>query len=258
MPITGNQLQAGDILFKRADDSWISKQIKKAQKGIHDRLIRSTGPHPMGGTDAAGVTHVAMAAGPDDVLEFDEGGEGTAKLIFLRGYGFVRGDMARPSRKGNVYNVIRCTAPTLAAAAADKAELIWDMTHQGNAIKASYGIGKLVRQGLGSKVGVSDQGASMTLNAFEAKLDQWLRNGVAAQSSIFKRKPNLKFICSEFVTYCYLWASSDIQYGGKLQDIFGVDYLLGTDKARVSPVELYTRLETVGKSTFQFRGTLYT
>ena len=257
MPITGKQLQAGDILFKRADESWVSQKIRRAQKGIHDKLIQSTGPHPMGGTYATGVTHVAMAAGSDDVLEFDEGGEGTAKLVFLRGYGFVRGGMAIPSRKGYAYDVIRCTAPALAAAAVDKAELVWDLTHQGGAVKASYGIGKLVRQALAAKVGVSDKGPSMTLNAFEAKLDEWLRNGMAAKSSLFKRKPNLKFICSEFVTYCYLWASSDIKYGGKLQDIFGVDYLLGTDKARLSPVELYTRLETVGKSTFQFRGTLY-
>lgn len=80
---------------------------------------------------------------------------------------------------------------------------------------------------------------------------------IAAQSSIFKRKPNIKFIRSEFVTYCYLWVSSDTKYGDKLSDIFGVDDFLGTDKARGSPVELYTRLETVGRSTFQFRATLY-
>ena len=257
MPITGKQLQAGDILFKHADDSLISKRIRKAQKDIHDSMIPSTGPHPMGATHAAGVTHVAIAVGPDDIMEFDEGGAGITRLLFLRGYGFVRGGVALPSRKGYVYEVIRCTAPKLAAAAGDKAELIWDISHQGGAIKASYGISKLVNQGIASMTGGSDKGPSMDLNAFEAKLDGWLRNGVAAQSSIFKRKPNIKFICSEFVTYCYLWASSDIQYGDKLSKIFGVDYLLGTDKARLSPVELYTRMETVGKSTFQFRGTLY-
>ena len=257
MPITGKQLQAGDILFKHASDAAISKQIRKSQKGIHDKLVPSTGPHPMGATHAADITHVAMAVGTDDVMEFDEGGAGVAKLVFLRGYGFVRGDMTMASRKGNVYEVVRCTAPALATAAADKAELVWDITHQGDAIKGSYGLSKLAGQGAAAAVGVSNKGSSMELNDFEKKLDEWLRKGIAAKSSIWKRKPNLKFFCSEFVTYCYLWASADIEYGGKLSQIFGMDYLLGIDKVKLSPVELYTRVETVGKSAFQFRGTLY-
>ena len=50
------------------------------------------------------------------------------------------------------------------------------------------------------------------------------------------------------------WAASETKEGRNL----GAEYLFGTDKSRIAPVELYTRIETAGRSHFQFKGTLYT
>ena len=245
MPITGAQLEAGDILFKHASKGAISQAIAKGQKPHYQFTSAQTGPSPMGQAAAVDITHVAMAVGPNDVLEFDEGGASKAQIVFSKGHGFVRGAVTLASRLGNRYEVFKCTTPTLAKSAVDKAELIWDITHQGPTT-GSYGLKKMLKTAL-----LHQKGPAMSTSSFEGQLDSWLKS--TEPGGFFKKKPNIQFFCSEFVTFCYLWAASESQVG----QLFGVNYVLGVKTARISPVELYTRVETVGKAHFSFRGTLY-
>lgn len=247
MPITAAQLEPGDILFKHSSPGIVSQAIAKGQGSHYDSALRSINIVPDGGKDfATGLTHVAMAAGPDDVMEFDEGGASTAAIIFLAGFGFVRGGMKVESRRGNRYEVFRSNNKELRAAAADKAELLWDVTHQeGAKTTASYGLGKMLRTALLHQKGKRYKSEE----DFENDLNAWLEAG----SSKWKRRPNLQFYCSHFVTYCYTWAAKEIGYNG----VFGFDYSIGKDKVKISPTELYVRVDQAGQSHFQFKGTLY-
>lgn len=249
MPITANQIQAGDILFKHASKGAISQAIARGQGPHYTFTAAQTGPSPMGKSGATDITHVAMAVGPNDILEFDEGGASKAQIVFGKGHGFVRGPANIGSRLGNRYEVFQCTTSALASSAVDKAELIWDITHQGP-ITGSYGLGKMLGTALFHR-----KGAAVSQNRFEAQLDAWLKatEPKGGLAGYFQRKPNVQFFCSEFVTFCYLWAASESSIG----QLFGVNYVLGVKTARISPVELYTRVETVGKAHFTFRGTLY-
>jgi len=249
MPIAASQLEPGDILFKHASRGAVSQRIRKGQISHYDRTLRETGPSPMGRDAATDITHVAMAGGPDDVMEFDEGGASKWQIVMKKGYGFVRGAMNLASRRGNRYEVFKCRDRGLAAAALDKAELIWDITHQtGGRAVASYGLSNMLGTALfhshGSGAGQSD---------YERRLDSWLRDASRA-ASVFRRKTNLQFYCSEFVSFCYMWAASETKEGRTL----GAEFLFGTDKSRIAPVELYVRIETAGRSHFDFKGTLYT
>ena len=229
MPITGGELQAGDILFKHAPDKAVAKIILAKQRGIQKRLARSAGI--VGSAQAARCTHVALAADAHDVLEFDEGGSGI-KLLG-RGYGFVRGNMRAGARMGNTYDVFSCTNAHLGQAAADRAKFIWDLTHQSQRLKGSYGLGKLIRQLAKNP----SKGKAYNTAALETRLEDWLT-----------KKRSIKFICSEFATFCYLWGAEELG-GVNLTNVFGID------RARLSPVELYVRCETQGY--FAFKGTLY-
>jgi hypothetical protein len=216
----------------------------------YNRTVRSTGPSPVGRDQAIDITHVAMAAAADDVLEFDEGGASKWDIVMGRGYGFVRGPMSLASRRGKRYEVFKCGDRDLAAAALDKAELIYDMTHQGN-MTASYGLRSMLETALFHRHGAAGVGQT----EYERQLDSWLREGSRSGiSRMLSMKPNLKFFCSEFVAFCYLWAASETKEGRMM----GAEYLFGTDKSRIAPVELYTRVETAGRNYFQFKGTLYT
>jgi hypothetical protein len=247
MPITAGDLQAGDILFKHASRGLVSQRIAAGQKSHYDATIRHTGPSPVGARAATDITHVALAARCNDVMEFDEGGSSTFQILFRSGHGFVRGNMTLPSRLHHQYEVFRCLNAGLAASAVDKAELIWDLTHQGGAV-ASYGVTKMLKTAIGHQHGPS----ASSVEYFEAALDRWLQS--ASGGGIFHRTTNIQFFCSEFVSFCYLWAAAET----KLGHLFGADYLIGTNRVKIAPVELYTRLDTVGRGTFQFRGTLYT
>jgi hypothetical protein len=250
MPITATQLEPGDILFKHASKGAISQRIRKGQMSHYNNTIRSTGPSPVGRDAAVDITHVAMASGPDEVLEFDEGGASKWDIVMGRGYGFVRGAMSLASRRGKRYEVFRCTDRSLATVALDKAELIWDMTHQGN-MTASYGLSSMLQTAVFHRHGAANMGQTQ----YERELDSWLRDGSRSGiSRMLSLKPNLKFFCSEFVAFCYLWAASETKEGRTM----GAEYLFGTDKSRIAPVELYTRVETAGRNHFQFKGTLYT
>lgn len=239
MPITASSLRAGDVLFKQAENKLIPKIIKLQQKS----LLRRVGGHTNKNASRFGVsrTHVAMAAGPNDVLEFDEGGKG-AKIVFRSGHGFVRGDMAAGARAGNAYDVYECVDRSLAAKASDKAKMVWDITKtRGSRAKGQYGFSKLVQQAVAGAYGIDNRGPHLSANKFEAKLNTWLKKA--------SRGGKVKFFCSEFVTYAYLWAASDSGSFAKLNEF------LGTDQAKISPVELYHRVDICGY--FRFKGVLY-
>jgi hypothetical protein len=122
----------------------------------------------------------------------------------------------------------------LGQAAADKARFIWDLTHQSQGLKGSYGLGKLLRQLARNP----SKGKVYDTATLEARLNDWVT-----------RKRSIKFICSEFATFCYLWGADAVD-GVNLNNVFGIN------RARLSPVELYARVET-RDFFFRFKGTLY-
>jgi hypothetical protein len=249
MPIVGAQLEPGDILFKHASAGVVSQAIRKGQGSHYDAFVKNTlRVGPMGRDLTTDISHVAMAAGRDDVLEFDEGGAGTLNIVFGTGYGFVRGPVSIASRRGNRYEVFACTNQALRDGAVDKATLIWDITHQGRTT-GSYGLSKV----LGSSLR-GTRGESHTLEGFEAQLAKWLDAATATGLKKLFTKSSIKFFCSEFVAYCYLWSAAE----SKLGRILGAEYVTGVDKSRISPAEFYARMETFGQSYFRFKGTLYT
>ncbi len=240
MPILGKQLKAGDILFKHADKSAISQQIAKGQSPHYDHALWAVNVVPFGGKDfATGLTHVAMAVGPDDVMEFDEGGASLFQIIFQKGYGFVRGGMKLDSRKGFRYEVYRSNNEELGPAAGDKAELLWDTVQQSGG-SASYSVGKMLGTALLHWKGKKYK----TVEDFEEQFDAWVKEG---------SDMNIRFFCSHFVTFCYHWAAKDIGHTG----VFGFDYTIGANKVKISPAELYVRVDQMGLSHFQHKGTLY-
>lgn len=250
MPITARDLQPGDILFKHASSGAISQAIAKGQKSHHEALVPKTGPSPMGEQQATDITHVALAIGRDDVMEFDEGGDSAAALMFLSGRGCVRGGMNLPSRSRKRYEVFSCTLDDVGRVAADKAELLWDVTRQSRGkVKASYALRKV----LGTAV-CHNHGNALSLAYFEQQLQHWMEVGSSTGWRSMFQSVNVQFFCSEFAAYCYLWAAAEYGAG----HVLGPNYLLGTAHARMAPVELYTRVETAGQRFFRFKGTLYT
>ena len=249
MPIAANQLKAGYVLFKHASSGMISQKIKKGQQSHYKKTVQQTGMHsPMKMSGACSVTHVAIAAGVDDVLEFDEGGASKWQIVMGSGHGFVRGRMSLPSRAGNRYEVFECTNHDLALAAADKADFMWDLTHQGNT-KASYGLNKVLHTSLRHK-----HGKKWTQESFREQLSEWLDDAHSSGFFGLGSGLHIKMFCSEFAMFCYLWAAAELS-GDRFNSLTA---LLGTDHSRISPAELYTRMDTVGKANFQFKGTLYT
>jgi hypothetical protein len=266
-------LKAGDILFKHASSSLISKAIKAGQ-GSHYRATKATLLEGAKKTDqeareagsgsnyeemvsanmpsqaeAKDITHVALAAGCNDVLEFDEGGGGT-KILTSRGYGFVRGPMSVSGRQGKTYEVFRCTHEGLWKKAVDKADLVWDLTHadptkekEDQPRTGSYAMKKV----FGTAV-MKEKGPEVNLNYFESTLNKWLVGDKTKTSD----DTNGQFFCSHFVLFCYLWAAAEVQQGGTVR---GLDFVLG-DKVRVSPAELYTRIKGSGWAFFTYQGTL--
>ncbi len=246
MPIIASQLKAGDILFKHSSAGALSQAIAKGQSPHYHSTVQALdGLSPTGGKSfAVDLTHVAMAVGPDDVLEFDEGSSSKWQIVMKSGHGFTRGNMKIPSRKGFRYEVFRSTSDKLAASAADKATLVWDITHQqGGTVKASYGLKKMLRTALLRYKGKTFS----SLDDFEKVIDALCTLG-ADQKDV-----NIQFFCSHFVTFCYIFAAKEIGF----KDVLGWDYTVGADKIRISPVELYVRVDMQGHSHFQFKGSLY-
>lgn len=236
MPITATQLSAGDILFKHASQGFISQAIAKGQKSHYLKTMRQVGPSPDPSGRPTDITHVALALGPDRVIEFDEGGASAWQIMSQRGHGLVCGSMLLPSRKGKRYEVFSCLSHELATRAADKGQLIYELSQSGSGLTASYGVQKVLGSALFHK-----RGPEATLASFEAQLHAWLEH--PAQTDI-------QFFCSEFALFCYLWAFAETHAETRT--------LFGTAELRLSPVELYTRIETYGRERFKFKGTLYT
>lgn len=246
------QLRAGDILFKHASKSKFSQKIRKKQGPHYEYAVKEVGAtaeelRVLGVRKdfASKLTHVAMAVGKDDVMEFDEGSASKTQLVFKSGFGFVRGKMSKGSRRGRTYEVYRCTDKKLAAAAVDKAVLFWDVTHQAKHVMGSYAVHSVLDKL--NKSPKKGRGSPFDLKQFENNMNSWLKTGVKG------KKTNIKFFCSHFVTYCYLWAAAE---EGKKNKVQGIDYLLGTDKVKIAPVELYIRVVTKGGSAFKHLGTL--
>lgn len=250
MPITASDLQPGDILFKHSSSGAISQAIARGQASHHQALLKKTGPSPMGEQQATDITHVALAIGRDDVMEFDEGGANKAALMFLSGRGCVRGGMTLPSRRSKRYEVFSCTFDDLGQVAADKAALLWDVTRQSRGkVSASYGVRKVL-----STAVRHNHGNALSREYFEQQLQNWVEVGSSTGWRSMFKSIDVQFFCSEFAAYCYLWAAAESGAG----HVLGPNYLLGTAHARMAPVELYTRVETAGRRFFRFKGTLYT
>ena len=295
--VTPKGLKAGDILFKHASTSVISRAIKWGQGAHYDKTIRDLqaerhqaaparkgvsaaldegralgdlrddrrapsqdGSGAPSKAEATDITHMALALGPDDVVEFDEGGAKAMQLIREQGHGFVRGPMSLPSRMGKTYEVYRCRDKALWSRAADKASLVWDMTHASDSPAAkgiqdktplvgSYGVKKVVATGV-----FNSKGPDVSLDYFEKTVDQWLTTADRKNAGlkVNKQDTNIQFFCSGFVMFCYLWAASEWQENG---DIAGLNYALGK-KGNVSPVEVYTRIRTAGQTFFSYAGKL--
>lgn len=249
MPITCHQIAAGDVLFKHASSGIISQAIRFGQRPHYKKTVKKVGMHsPVGMKGATNVTHVAIAAAPNDVLEFDEGGASMSQIVRESGHGFVRGGMGLTSRRGNRYDVFSCNNKDLAAAAADKADLMWDLTHQGSA-QASYGVKKVLQTSL-----FHTKGSRWTKERFRGQLNDWLEQAYQHAATPGPTKLNIQFFCSEFAMFCYLWAASELE-DGRFENL---SKLLGTNYSRISPVELYTRMDTYGAANFRFKGSLYT
>jgi hypothetical protein len=284
-------LKAGDILFKHASKGAVSQKIKAGQAAHYHRALAALSDAPGGkstskaideGRDVAAfpdqsgrlrdapsveeatdITHVAVALGPDDVIEFDEGGATKWEIVARSGHGFVRGDMKLPSRTGKTYEVYRCTSETLWKKASDKASLVWDMTHTSPDAKgiqdktpltASYGLKKMLKTAIVGKKLESAKGPDVSLGYFEKTLDDWM-SAADRKNAGRSANTNIQFFCSNFVVFVYLWAASEWQ--AEQGEIFGLDYVLGK-KASVAPVELYLRISAAGKKFFHYAGTLTT
>ena len=151
----------------------------------------------------------------------------------------VRGGMKLDSRKGFRYEVYRSNNEELGPAAGDKAELLWDTVQQSGG-SASYSVGKMLGTALLHWKGKKYK----TVEDFEEQFDAWVKEG---------SDMNIRFFCSHFVTFCYHWAAKDIGHTG----VFGFDYTIGANKVKISPAELYVRVDQMGLSHFQHKGTLY-
>jgi hypothetical protein len=270
-PLLPAGLAGGDILFKHASDGWISQRIRKGQAPHYQEAKQALLEAASKGevelqrmpaeAEATDITHVAVAAGPDDVLEFDEGGASKWEIVAKSGRGFVRGGMNMPSRLGKKYEVYQCTHDGLWQNAIDKAALVWDLTHVTNAgtqqdkvqdktpLTGSYGLKKMLNTAILRK-----RGPDVSLKYFETTLDDWLKAADKRNQGDRFANTNIQFFCSQFVLFCYLWAAAELQQSEKLG---GLDYILG-GKASVSPTELYTRIKSAGGGFFRYKGTLKT
>jgi len=241
--LTSDQLQQSDILLK-----WITKDSGMLSKAI------GTGQHPhlwfhMGhtashyrqnyGIDPTQFSHAALAMGPNEIMEFDEG-SGVWDIMQFKGAGMVGNVPASdPSRKGNKYLVIRCTNRELARRTWRKAITIKSCWDTGKT--ASYGIRKLLNSALFHKRGetINDKKIRKELMKLKGEQNSWFRTNRA------------NFFCSHFVTYVYLWAAHDM---GKIdKTLTNVKWLMGIDSARISPAELAARLIST-KSNFEIIG----
>lgn len=237
-------LQQSDILLKwiTEDSGFLSKGIGVGQNPHLWLHMGHTAKHYRQnyGIDPTKFSHAALAMGPNEIMEFDEG-SGIWDIMKFKGAGVV-GDVSAndPTRKGNKYLVVRCRNRELARRTWKKALTIksfWETEK-----RASYGIRKLLNSALFHKRGqtISDKKIRRELAKMKGEQNSWFRTNRA------------NFFCSHFVTYVYLWAAHDM---GKFEGGMGtVKWVLGVEKARISPAELAARLISTGSSNFEIVG----
>ncbi|MCG8668029.1 MAG: hypothetical protein MI867_01325 [Pseudomonadales bacterium] len=242
--LTPDQLQQSDILLK-----WITDDSGFLSKGI------GIGQHPhlwmhMGhsaayfrknyGVDPTQFSHAALAMGPNEIMEFDEG-SGIWDIMQFKGAGVVTDVKGNdPSRKGNKYLVVRCRDRELARRTWKKALTVktcWQTEK-----RSSYGIRKLLNSALFHKRGetMNDKKIRKELAKMKGEQNSWWRTNRA------------NFFCSHFVTFVYLWAAHDMVKFN--QSLGTAGWVLGIDKARISPAELAARLISTGSSNFEIIG----
>lgn len=242
--LTADQLQQADILLK-----WITDDSAFLSKGI------GLGQHPhlwihMGhtashyrqtyGVDPTKFSHAALAMGPNEIMEFDEG-SGVWDIMQFKGAGMVADVSANdPARRGIKYLVVRCRNRELARRTWKKALTI--KSFWATEKSSSYGIRKLINSALFHKRGqtINDEKIRRELSKIKGEQSSWWRTNRA------------NFFCSQFVTYVYLWAAHDM---GKLyKGLDNIKWVLGVNSARISPAELAARLLSNGSSNFEIVG----
>lgn len=244
--LSPDQLQQSDILLK-----WITDDSAFLSKGIgvgqHPHLWFHTG-HTAShfrqnyGIDPTQFSHAALAMGPNEIMEYDEG-SGIWDIMTFNGAGVVTDVPANdPSRKGIKYLVIRPHNRELARRTWKKAISIksfWQTERS-----TSYGIRKLLNSAIFHKRGetINDDKIRREMAKMKGEQNSWWRTNRA------------NFFCSQFVTFVYLWAAHDM---GKIDSSLGsISWLLGVDQARISPAELAARLVSTGRSNFDIVGEL--
>ncbi|MEE2731170.1 MAG: hypothetical protein VYA55_10135 [Pseudomonadota bacterium] len=242
--LSADQLQQSDILLKwiTKDSGFLSKAIGKGQHPHLWMHLGHTAAHfrQKYGIDPSQFSHAALAMGPNEIMEFDEG-SGVWDIMKFKGSGVV-GDLSAndPSRKGNKYLVVRCTNRELARRTWRKALTIKSCWDTGKT--ASYGIRKLLNSALFHKRGetINDTKIRNELAKLKGEQNSWFRTNRA------------NFFCSHFVTYVYLWAANDM---AKMDSTLGgVEWVMGVNSARISPAELAGRLISNGRSNFEVVG----
>lgn len=240
------QLQRADILLKEIapNAELISRLIGIGQR-LHVKMhtgVRSSDYAKHLGFDPSKVSHVALAMGNSQIMEFDEG-SGITEIAKFKGEGVVYDKPGKPvNRAGNSYIVIRCLNSELAERASRKAISI--QTHSATLASASYGLRKLM-------------GTSI-FHLRGAKVDETKINRVMGklrgenQGIMGMRRANM--FCSEFVLYCYLWAAHDMGQASSNGGDIDVSWVAGIDRARISPGELGVRLLTYGANNFEAVG----
>lgn len=237
-------LQKSDILLKRitADAAFLSKAIgfgQKAHVKLHLPMNIST-YKKVTGIDPSQFSHAALALGPSEIMEFDEG-SGIIDIMSFKGAGMVHTkQVSSLSHGGNEYVVFRPRNRELARRSWTKAISIKSFSEASKT--TSYGIRKLLNSALFHKRGerITDKKIRNEMAKMKGERNSWLKTNRA------------NFFCSHFVTFVYLWAANDMS---KFEGGESINWVLGIDRSRISPAELAGRLLLKG-TNFEVVGEL--
>ncbi len=233
--LTGADLAPGDILLKRIPDVLVSKVVGKLSSlTVSDRQVDFT--KRIHNIDPTQFSHAALALGPSELMEYDEGSGGLFGIAF-RGEGMVHHGAAALAARGVPadYVVFRCADDELARRAWKKALTIRTYTETGSQSKrSSYGLAKALGSALFRSRGpsINDQTIRSQLAKIKGETNHWLETNRA------------NFFCSHFVTFVYLWAANDMT---KLRRLGSVGYVFGIEQAQLTPAELCVRMLADGK-----------
>lgn len=225
------ELQAGDILLKwiMPGGAMLSKLIGVKQHSIVSRFTGHDAQHyrTKYGVDPTQMSHVALAYGNNEILEYDEG-SGIFEIMKFKGEGCVKMAAAAPERQGNKYLVMRCNNAELARRVSRKMTSVYSYWETSKT--SSYGIRKLVASGVFNKRGssINDDKIREVFAKIKGEQDSWLKTN------------RMNFFCSHFAVFVYLWAANDMAKTGSGSS--DLNWVFGVDQARISPGELTARL----------------